>query len=70
MLLSGMLMLTASESMAQTSPDRQSKQRQDGGDRRHFDGPQEERDARRALFRIQRAKWLRSEAVRLSLMSG
>ena len=48
-------MLTASASVAQTPPDRQSKQRQDGGERRHFDGPQEERDARRALFRMTRA---------------
>ena len=55
MLLPGLLMLTASASMAQTSPDRQSKQRQDGGERRHFEGPQEERDARRALFRMTRA---------------
>ena len=54
-LLPGLLILTATASFAQAQPERPSKQRQDGGNRHHFDGPKEERDARRALFRMTRA---------------
>jgi len=54
-LLPCLLMISVSASMAQTSPERPSKQRQGDDGRYHFDGPKEERDARRALFRMTRA---------------
>jgi len=54
-LLPALLMLTVAASMAQTSPERPGKQRSDGGERRQFNGPPEERDARRALFHMMRA---------------
>lgn len=50
-----LLMLTLGASLAQTPPERPAKHRPDGGDRERFSGPPEERDARRAIFRMTRA---------------
>lgn len=54
-VLPGFLMLTLGASLAQTPPERPAKPRPDGGDRERFSGPPEERDARRAIFRMTRA---------------
>jgi len=42
-------------SIAQTPPERPAKPRTESGDRQRFSGPPEERDARRAIFRMTRA---------------
>lgn len=48
-------MLSVVTAFAQTPPERQGKPGFNGGERKPFDGPPEERDARRALFHMMRA---------------
>lgn len=52
---SSLALVTVMTCSAQTPPERPSKPRPDGGDRQHFSGIPEERDARRALSRMMRA---------------
>ena len=55
LVVPGILMLSVVTSFAQTPPERPTKPKLDGGSRRQFSGPPEERDARRALFHMMRA---------------
>lgn len=54
-VLIGLSMLSLATAFAQTPPERPSKPRSESGDRQRFSGPPEERDARRAIFRMTRA---------------
>ena len=54
-VLLGLYVLTLATAFGQTPPERPSKPRPESGDRQRFSGPPEERDARRAIFRMTRA---------------